>query len=352
MSDDLYPRERRVLHELEALFAEARRRREGHESEDALRAQLAEIREANETLQRHLSEARVQLSEARQRVEALCVDHGRLHAQLEEARASRAPERSFGAEKGLSLERDVFAILDHVLGWEFEVTRVGQVSSHSTDVVLRERRAEGRPFVLHFECKHKRDIRSEDVDKFLRDIEEQGSDAAVFYATSPISSTMLARLAQDDRVIVCEESGVERREGCVLGSVARAWSVARYRRFAVAHNAKFPPSLRATLRKHWDALVDSHGFVDSVLREATQHRKRLRQSVVDCDERTRDFVSAVEVDPSAVRYGPFDALVQQFRRHMSPSSGRFFMPTDTPQIKKEEPCPAFPVSSEASRCTK
>lgn len=349
---DLDELETRVLKTLGAVFEERRRRATTHGSEESLRRRAETAEQKLLETERKLASTSDSLDALHARVETLCVEHGSRLQQAQHLESENGSLRdqiaelrervkvlggegalSHGPRKGGSLESDLFDIFQDCVGWDFEVSRVGQSQSKSMDLLLCERHPpEGRrPFVVRVECKHKKEVRTEDVDKFLRDVQEQDPDTAIFYSTCPLTSTMLARVKEDDRVVVVEERSPGERQSTILGAFAKAWGVALYRRFVgqdqASVEARFPRSLRSTLHTFKDAVVSAHAFMDTVTREVTQQRKRMRQSVMDAEAYEHAFLAEAEVDPGWGRHGPFDSLAAQCRRHGHPKIPRpHFLP--------------------------
>lgn len=336
---DLDEVERRLLTELASVFHERRRRAEGQETLDVLRRRAETSEREVVALREALRDSETSARASQGRLESVCVEHGAMRQRASELESQNEELRSRVIElqeqlakmtgsnthKGAFLEREVDDILREALGWDFETARVGPSLAKNMDVMLLERRprSEGHaPLKILVECKHKKELKTDDVDKFLRDITEQDPDAAVFYSTAALTATQRSRLAQDDRVVVSEEPGAERRQTCVLGAVARALGVATYRRFVAREQAlveaRFPSSLRRTLRAHKDTVVSAHAFVERIFSDASSERKRMRQSVVDADAHERNYIVEASVDPTLAKHSAFDGIVATHRRFVDP----------------------------------
>jgi hypothetical protein len=290
------------------------------------RADLAERRLAE--LEQDLRDARTAGSEAMDRVVSLSASMGAVqyrcdeaHLALEECRRDVAQrdrqlrEMGVGTAKGMALERDVAEILRETLDWEFEIAAVGQSAAKAMDILLTERRPDNRePIRIRLECKHKKEIRTEDVDKFLRDLTD--CDAAVFYTTAPITATQRARLASQKQVVVAEEPGTNVRASCVIGSVSRAMAVAMYRREVarqrLTFEARVPDSLQSMVRELKEAAAAAHAFADGVMAESTAVRKRMRQSIADATAQQAKFARECDLPAELVAPHPaFEAIAAQ-----------------------------------------
>lgn len=299
------------------------------------RAEIAERQVG--ALRTELRDAKIAGSEAMDRVISLSGRLGTMQYRCEEAgqaleearreveqRDRQLREMGVGTAKGMALERDVAEILRETLDWEFEIAGVGQNSAKAMDILLTERRpAGGDPIRIRFECKNKKEIRAEDVDKFLRDLSD--CDSAVFYSTAPITATQRARLATQKTVVVAEEPGTNVRVSCVLGSVSRAMALAMYRREVLRERltfeARVPDSLQSMVRELKDAAAAAHSFADSVMTESTVVRKRMRQSIVDAAAYQSVFARECDIPAADVApHPPFDAIVAQVSRNVKAST--------------------------------
>ena len=250
-----------------------------------------------------------------------------LEASLFEAlRRLRDLESINVTKKGIRLERGVSEVLDDCLRWEFDVKHVGQAQSKSMDILAVERNPpasrEGKPLVIRFECKAYKagSIKSEAIDKFLRDVTECPAprpDAAVFYATCPLSAGMKARLRCDPRVLVVEdENGAETRQARVIGAFASAKALAIVER----QRARMRESLEDGSLAHSSvqvfalnckrALASSLESADAARRSAEVHRTKLRamaKGILQSQETVQRHMSIV-TEEVAVR--GFDDVIK------------------------------------------
>ncbi len=205
------------------------------------------------------------------------------------ARASTAQGR------GAALELSVLDVIRAHCRWSFDVRRVGPQLASSMDLELVERDAPS-PVVIRVECKQKQSIKSEDVAKFLRDLDATEPDAAVFYTTAPLTRAMRVPLDDDERVVVAEEKAD--RDSTVLGAVCAAWTRARQRReaarraAAVADENKWPPCLRPLIQSHLMALLRAAERSDDIGRRVAELRKGLRQGMVEARDAGDRFARA------------------------------------------------------------
>lgn len=358
---DLKREEDQILDRLRRLLEEHRRRSKEPETEASLRTRAETAEQIADSLRRRLTESEIFGKTMQSEMKQVYVDVGstsQKNAELEKtndqlrARVFELEEQArvsgVGTGKGIVLERDVFEIVRDMLGWDFEVERVGSMQARSTDLVLRERRPEHgeEPIVLRIECKHKKELRNDDIDKFLRDIAEQNPEAAIFYSTAPISSTMRSKLLQDERVVIEEEPSADRRVQCVVGSIARALGTGRYLRMIRTKqselDAKFPKSLRSLLRTHKACATEAYALASNVMKTAESSRKRMRDTIVKSGELERKFVGEMAIPSFLISDKDHDGLMAQLTRNSnSGAKGRdatkplsFGTPADTSQASR------------------